>query len=171
MNVTLHTITAVGIATLLTNIDDVEQSKSLKSISFTGACVFVAGVIGHGILDYLPHCYPINSKFDVIFSLMAMLLLLWFANKSFRLILGLSFLGSIFPDLIDLSLPILNKQLGINLPTFSNIFPWHWHQYSGSIYNGDCSISTINHLLVLLINGIILWLKRPTLKRLFSQFN
>jgi hypothetical protein len=73
----------------------------------------------------------------------------WLTNKRYRLITGLSFVGSLFPDLVDLSPGILNKQLGQSFPIINKIFPWHWHEYSGSIYGGDCGVSTANHLFVI----------------------
>lgn len=167
MNIIFHTTTAIGVAVLLTDTKRLEHTVSLTPILVTAIFAFVVGVCVHGVLDYTPHCYPINSKADVVIGLLIILSLTRLAKKKFRIIVAFSFLGSVFPDLVDLSLPIINKQLGLALPTFKALFPWHWHEYSGSIYNGDCAVSTINHLLLLLTITIICWCRRTDLKKIF----
>jgi len=155
MNVIFHTSVAVGIAALLGN----ENHKIFK----TSLLAFSVGIIFHGILDYIPHCYPIDSKLDVISSLIIIGLLMWKINKDNRFILFSSFIGSIFPDLIDLSTGIVNKLFSINLPVYDKIFPWHWKQYSGSIYNGDCNVSSLNHLMIIFVVALICYYKRLNL--------
>lgn len=83
--------------------------------------------------------------------------------------MGLSFLGCVFPDLIDLSPGIINKQLGLSLPTFGNLFPWHLHDYSGSIYTGNCNNSTLNHILLLLTSCVVCWCRRTDVKTMFKK--
>jgi hypothetical protein len=158
MNIIFHTTAAIGITVLFAETKD-RPLKTKKAFE-TSVLAFLVAVISHGALDYTPHCYPINSKIDVILSLMIMITTTSFIHKQYRLIAGLSFLGSIFPDLVDLLPSILNKQLGFNLPILNKVFPWHWHEYSGSIYGGDCRVSTFNHALLVLIVGVICWYKR-----------
>lgn len=169
MNVIFHTATAIGISALLTDTKRLEQTNSSKTFFLIALITFVVGVISHGALDYIPHCYPINSKFDTIISSTIILLLTWLAKKKYRIIIGFAFLGSIFPDLVDLSFPILNKQFGLNLPIFEKIFPWHWHDYSGSIYSEQCKVSTLNHFLLLLTIALICWCRGTDLKTIFEK--
>jgi hypothetical protein len=89
---------------------------------------------------------------------------------SYRLIMGLSLVGSVSPGLIDLSLAILNKYLGFNIHQNDKLFPWHQHNYSGSIYNHNCSISTLNHFLLIFTITIILWVRQTDLKRMLQSF-
>lgn len=168
MNVLFHTATAIGITVLLTDTRSMEQPGSSKKIIGTGILAFILGIIGHAALDYIPHCYPIPSKVDAIASLAIILFTTWCCNKKYRLIIVLSFLGSIFPDLIDLSPAILNKQLGLAIPKFEKVFPWHFHEYSGSIYDDSCRNSTLNHELLLLSIVIICWCRRTDAKMIFS---
>jgi hypothetical protein len=169
MNVIFHTTTAIGVAVMLTDTKRIELSTTSKSVIGTSVLAFTVGLISHGALDYIPHCYPINSKLDAIAGLTMMLATTWLTNKKYRLIMGLSFLGCIFPDLVDLSPSIINKQLGISLPTIDKIFPWHLHEYSGSIYNDNCDNSTLNYILLLLTICIIFWCRRTDIKIIFKK--
>ncbi len=168
MNVLFHTTTAIGVAVLLTDTKKIEQSKTIKEVCITSITVFIASVFSHGILDYMPHCYPINSKIDAILSLFLILVLTFWSNKKYRMIVGLSFFGSVFPDLIDLSPSIINKLLRVNLPIIDKVFPWHWHQYSGSIYNGECVVSMLNHSLLIMSVFIICWCRWHNFKKIFN---
>lgn len=169
MNVLFHTTTAISVAVLLTDTKRIEQSSTSKTVIWTSILAFTIGLISHGALDYIPHCYPINSKLDAVAGLTMILTTTWLTNKKYRLIMGLSFLGSIFPDLIDLSPGIINKQLGLHLPIIDKIFPWHLPEYSGSIYDNNCNISTFNHVLLLLTISIICWCRQTDLKTMFKK--
>ncbi|MBL7817743.1 MAG: hypothetical protein JNL70_22235 [Saprospiraceae bacterium] len=165
MNVIFHTTVAVGVSVLLTDTERIEQSK--KKIGVTSVLAFITSVFSHGIMDYMPHCYPINSKIDVALSFCLMLFLVFMTDKKYKSIVGLSFLGTVFPDLIDLLPSIINKQLSLNLPIGEKLFPWHWHQYSGSIYNGECYASMINHCFLVLIVIIVCWCRFYDFKKIF----
>lgn len=169
MNALFHTTTAISVAVLLTDTSRIEQASTSKNRIWTSVFAFFVGIISHGALDYIPHCYPINSKLDAIASLILILTTIWFTNKKYRLIIGLSFLGCIFPDLVDLSPGIINKLTGFNLPINDKLFPWHFHEYSGSIYNGECDNSTLNHSLIILTCSIICWARRSDLQKLFGR--
>ncbi len=162
MNIIFHTTSAIGIAVLLRGVP--KTGVTTKSV-----LAFTIGIISHGILDYVPHCYPINSKLDAIGGLIMILVLIGLTKKPYRLVTTAACLGCIFPDLIDLAPSILNKQMGLQLPIIGNIFPWHWRAYSGSVYNNDCAISTINHVLLILIIAIICWFRRADLKEIWMK--
>jgi len=164
MNVLFHLATGVAIIAIHSRVK--QPNKPLYYISG-----FVLGVISHGILDYTPHCYPIHSKVDAILGLITIVFLLFTIRKEFKILSGFILLGSIFPDLLDLSPGIINNLFQLNLPTFNPIFPWHFHHYSGSIYSNNCSVSTLNHFLVLLFCGIIVFLNFSGVKRLFNSKN
>jgi hypothetical protein len=169
MNVIFHTTTAIAVAVLLTDTKKNELLKNSKAIFQVGILAFIVGIVSHGALDYIPHCYPINSKVDVIIGLLMILITICFINKKYRLIMTLAFLGCIFPDLVDLSPQILNKQFGTNLPIMEKIFPWHLHRFSGSIYNDNCEISTLNHILLSLTICIVCWCRRVDLQTMFNR--
>jgi hypothetical protein len=152
MNILFHTITATTLATV---ISSKKTSKTLN-LKILLLC-FLLGVFLHGILDFLPHQYPISSKIDVLISVSVMASVLVLTKKTNSIIVAFCFLGSIFPDLIDLGPEIINNLTGTTLPTF-DIFPWHWQKYSGSIFdNSRPLLSTIIHIIVVLINLSVLF--------------
>jgi hypothetical protein len=156
MNVLFHTTAAVGIVIALTDTKTLDEVKANKRIYLIGAASFFLGIIVHGALDYIPHCYPLKSKPDILFSLLIIASVIWFCQKKYRSIFALSFLGNIFPDLVDLAPNILNQQFGWLLPTTQKIFPWHQLEHSGSIYGESCANSNLNHLLFLLGVALII---------------
>jgi len=58
MNVLFHL--AVGTSIIASNSHFKNETKQERWV-LTGVG-FVVGLLSHGILDYIPHCYPINSK-------------------------------------------------------------------------------------------------------------
>jgi len=124
---------------------------------------FVAGVLLHGLLDWLPHSYPIKSVLDVGIALALLAVAMTLAEPRYRLLLGVCALGSMFPDLVDLGPAILNKRFGWSLPAVK-IFPWHWRQYSGSIYDGSRNFESLFfHFLVVVTSLGLLYLYRNDL--------
>ena len=159
MNVLFHTLAGGAIAVLLA---PQENTKSLSK-GLRCASAFVLGILSHGLLDWAPHCYPIASKVDVIVSLAIMIFAFFRSAKAFRPILIAAFVGAILPDVLDLSPAILAKQTGWNVPVFPHFFPWHWKEYSGSVYNGDCATSNWIHLLLVIVAGLVFWRRRKAL--------
>ena len=155
MNVTFHALGSFATAAVLSLKSAEGEFFGLKKSSTWLKMLigFVAGILVHGVLDFLPHQYPLPSKFDVIFALVLLALTIFLAQKQNWLLILVCFGGAIFPDVLDLSAEIAKKYLGISLPSFSfKIFPWHWKQYSGSIYDGSRSLeSNIYYISILLI--------------------
>lgn len=124
---------------------------------------FVAGVLLHGLLDFVPHSYPIKSGLDVVFSLILFVAAIAFSKRQHRFLIGACFLGAIFPDLVDLGPAIVNNHLGWSVPVVK-IFPWHWRQYSGSIYDRSRGfVSLFWHFLVVGFSVVLLYRYRRTL--------
>lgn len=160
MNVTFHTITGLAIGSAMTaQMKDVEANKLIKArdIPLIGAG-FVLGVISHGIMDILPHQYPFKSSTDIITALAIFLGAMLFVRKRFYLVFAFAFLGSIFPDLVDLGPEMANQFLGFSLPTSrEQFFLWHRDAFSGSIYTkGDNPLSDLTHMLVMGFAGVVL---------------
>jgi hypothetical protein len=160
MNVLFHLSVGVGIISTFSN----NKTISAKHI-FAGG---ILGVLSHGILDYIPHCYPINSKVDALVGLSFLIGFLLLVKNKWRLLSVVVLVGCILPDLIDLGPTIVNKLLNFNIfPEFNNFFPWHYHDYSGSIYNQVCSVSNVNHFLTLLFSGTLVFLNIDCFRRIF----
>src|SRR6187401_3267065 len=122
MNVIFHTTTAIGVTVLLTDTSRLGNRPNITQVIPTALYAFVIGIISHGLLDFIPHCYPINSKLDVIAGLAMILCTTWLTNRHFRAITGLACLGAIFPDIVDLGPKIINKYLNLGLTLPDNFF-------------------------------------------------
>lgn len=160
MNVMFHIATGLSTAVLLTDTSEINRNSAYKKILPIALFGFVIGIISHGALDYIPHCYPINSKLDILLGLLSILILLLISKEKYKLIFLGSLIGCVFPDIVDLLPSMLNKFLRLELPVLEKLFPWHWKQYSGSIYTDECNVSFINHSLVLLTVSLILWSRK-----------
>ena|ERR1041385_2070645 len=165
MNVTFHILSAVGVTAALSS----RQKNSASSPSSTSLHLFlllvgfVAGLLLHGLLDWLPHSYPINSFVDVCISLALLMTAMVLVQRRHRLLLGVCALGSVLPDLLDLGPAIVNKTFGWSLPVFK-LFPWHWRQYSGSIYDDSRRFeSLLCHLVVVTASFCLLYIYRRNL--------
>jgi hypothetical protein len=165
VNVTFHTTGALATAAFLSSTQSRPASGGTASrpsllIAVIG---FVAGVVEHGVMDYMPHSYPIPSGMDVVFSIILFTVAVALTKPQFRVLATACFIGSIFPDLVDLGPPILNGHLGWTLPTV-RIFPWHWPQYSGSLYHGAKGFqSAVSHCTVVGVCVSLCLLYRHTL--------
>jgi hypothetical protein len=151
VNVTFHTISAIATAAFLSSTQSrpAPDAKAARPSLLIGLVGFVAGVVEHGVMDYVPHSYSIPSGMDVVFSIILFAVAVALTKPQFRILVTACFIGSIFPDLVDLGPAILNRHLGWSLPT-ARIFPWHWPQYSGSLYHGAKRLqSALSHSLVI----------------------
>ena len=167
MNILFHTTAAIGLIATLNETSSGEYSNKKKMV--LGLICFAIGIVSHGALDYIPHCYPINPKVDVIIGAIIIGTVTLLSKPKYRLIVGLTFLGNIFPDIIDLSPQILNKYLELSIPLNDKIFPWHWEKYSGSIFIDDCKTSTLNHLILITVTVSICIMKKNNLKNIFKS--
>ena len=168
MNVIFHTLASVATAAVLST--QLKEKKPINSITGLTILVigFTTGILLHGLLDWIPHQYPLPSVLDVVVSLILFSIIFMLAHNEARWILFACFLGAIFPDLVDLGPAILNRQMQLHLPT-AKIFPWHWKEYSGSIYDGSRHwLSIFNHLVVAGMSGcLILKFRQRLLRNLF----
>jgi hypothetical protein len=158
MNIFFHTITGLAATAALSSTHQAAdpEGRNVQVRSRMLALGFTAGILIHGMLDLIPHSYPINSIFDLAFSLLLFFIVFLIVRRRYRILLGMCFWGSVLPDIVDLGPAILNKRLGWSLPMVK-IFPWHWHQYSGSIYSGSRgTVSTLCHIAVIGISIALL---------------
>ena len=169
MNVTFHALGSFATAAAL-SLGKTENWRSLSAVK-KYLIGFAAGILVHGILDLLPHQYPIPSKIDVVLALLLLFLFLFISQKqNFPLIL-VCFAGGIFPDVIDLGPTIVDKYLGISLPRLPfRLFPWHTKQYSGSIYDGSRALeSAVYHISFSVICFGLLYVYRKSILRFWEK--
>lgn len=167
MNVTFHALSGLAVAALLGSKQRETGSVHLFTRSDLSllASGFVAGVALHGVLDLLPHSYPIKSSVDVVLGVALIFIAISTVRSRHVYLLGACFFGSLFPDLVDLAPAIVNKHFGLSLPVVK-LFPWHWPQYSGSIYDGSRSAESLSyHLLVVGVSFFLLYSNRGWLSR------
>jgi hypothetical protein len=169
MNVAFHAVTSFGIGHV--------AARSLAPDSTSGfdrrdtralITAFVAGIVSHGVLDGLKHGYPIPYAVDPPLALLLAAAWCAIVKKRFRILFAVVFVGAVLPDLVDLGPAVINRLLGWHLPTFHpHLFPWHWVDGSGSLYDlngaagrpghGDLNagdnrvISATNHVIVLFL--------------------
>lgn len=171
MNVTFHTTVALATAAFLSSTQSRPASggTAARPSLLIAVIGFVAGVVEHGVMDYVPHSYPIPSGMDVVFSIILFTVAVALTKPQFRVLVTVCFIGSIFPDLVDLGPPILNRHLGWSLPTVK-IFPWHWPQYSGSLYHGAKKLqSVVSHSVLIGVCVSLCWFYRHSLFAFASE--
>ncbi|MBB4035029.1 hypothetical protein GGR21_000918 [Dysgonomonas hofstadii] len=166
MNVIFHVATAISLTIALT---DTNKIKTVKDTIIPACGGLISGVFAHGIIDYLPHTYPLSAKPDIIISFLLIAAMLVIANKQYILILSFTIFGCVLPDLVDLLPPMMNKYLGFQISVNEKIFPWHMPEYSGSIFAGKSLASDINHIAVLLITVMICWCRRSDFSNIFIR--
>jgi hypothetical protein len=123
VNVTFHTTGAIATAAFFSSTQPRPASDAVAARPSVLVVVigFVAGVVEHGAMDYLPHSYPIPSGMDVVFSIVLFIVAVALTKPQFRVLVTTCFIGSIIPDLVDLGPPILNRHLGWSLPSRKNL--------------------------------------------------
>lgn len=163
MNVLFHLTAGVAIVSGLIK----NKPSGIKYTWLRPSMGFVLGVLSHGVLDCIPHCYPIHSKIDVGLSLGIILAAMYRVVSKYKWLMSATMFGCIFPDIFDLGPKILHKNLGIKLWEMNNVFPWHQAHYSGSIYQGSCTLSTMYHFLVILVCGLVIFTRRKSIKNMF----
>ncbi len=120
MNVIFHVATAISLTIALT---DTNKIKTVKDTIIPACGGLISGVFAHGIIDYLPHTYPLSAKPDIIISFLLIAAMLVIANKQYILILSFTIFGCVLPDLVDLLPPMMNKYLGFQISVNEKIFP------------------------------------------------
>jgi len=160
MNVTFHVLAGLATAALLCN-GDMECPRERGARPWqAGLAGCVTGIGIHGLLDWLPHAYPIPSVVDVILALCVVSVAVGCAQRRHRLLVLASFLGAVLPDVVDLAPQLMNRHMGTALPVV-RVFPWHWPAYSGSLYDGSRALeSAVHHVWVVGASIGILVLRR-----------
>ena len=151
MNVTFHELAGVALAAEAAGRAGTGTGTQRPR---TGAWAVTCGlaVASHGILDALPHYYPLPPWVDAILALLLVGGALALAPRGTRMPMFLVCLAVLLPDIIDHTPDDLRKHLGIPFPHWPNLFPWHWPRGSGS-WRGrsgpDWLISRVNHAIVI----------------------
>lgn len=145
MIVTIHALGSIATAAALSRTPDRSSIGPLRL-----AAGFLAGIVIHGALDLLPHNYPLSPPIDVFVALGLIGLTGILVQKRNRLLVVICFFGALFPDIFDHGPLIAARRFGIAVPHLPfKIFPWHWKEYSGSIYDGrNWVTSLLGHVVI-----------------------
>ena len=160
MNVLFHVLTGAAVATTMAAR---QQGGASAGRALAG---FVLGIGGHGVLDMLPHQYPLRTVADVVVSSGLIACVMVAVRPQFLLLTGMCLLGSVFPDLVDLGPHLLNRVCGPVVPELpQKLFPWHTPRLSGSIFDGSRMwLSHGMHALVLGCALATLWRSRQAFR-------
>jgi len=151
MNLVFHTAFSVSTSTFFTKKVD-KTDKTVKYLSIG----FASNVIMHGVMDLLPHNYPVSTFVDVFVSFAFFLFSILFIKREYITTVGLCFLGGVLPDLIDKGLFRI-----LRIRSFK-LFPWHWPNVINYFYKWyiHASLFKIFNILALLVSVILLWINR-----------
>jgi hypothetical protein len=160
MNVTFHTLTAVGIAHVAAiQLETSREGWFYRSDVWVLGSAITLGVLSHGVLDGLKHGYPIQTVPDVLCAgVLAICWCLCVRRRFFLLFASLS-LASFAPDIVDLGPRILRSATGIWTPMLNAtpVFPWHWPDGSGSMYSMLSKALASKRILDIGQNRIVSW--------------
>jgi hypothetical protein len=132
MSIPFHVL--VGAAIAHTAASRLKGAPGVRMLT----AVALLAVLSHGILDGLRHGYPFHPVPGIAVG--AVMALFWILAVRGRLALlfAVSIGGALLPDVVDLGPDILRAQTGVSIPAIpcGHIFPWHWGEGSGSMYEG-----------------------------------
>jgi hypothetical protein len=154
MNVVFHILGALGTASVLAHVSKPDRffPKSISGLA-APATGFAVGILAHGLMDAAPHAYPLRASADIAVALLMMAAAFAVCDPRRWFLIAACCVGALFPDLVDLGPAMLNKHLGLALRVMK-IFPWHWPENSGSIYDGTQAVaSLVCHLIAVIAAG------------------
>jgi hypothetical protein len=164
MNASLHALAAVATGTALAARMP-ERSLGWRDIPWLAAGLAV-NVALHAAMDLAPHTYPIPWRLDLVVSVGLVVLTLAAVRARYALLFAAAFLGGFLPDLVDQGPGLLNRLLGLRLPT-RELFGFHSLRYEVMAYLGHPELlSAVSHFLVLAGCALLLLASRTALGRI-----
>jgi len=177
LNTAFHALTGLAIGqTAASRLLEAEREEPAPHIPDdaralyvrVAAYTFLLCVMSHGVLDGLPHEYPLRALGDTLWTLGLVFGWMLFIQPRFRPLLVIAFLGAELPDLIDHVPRDLNRHLHLNLPVLPKLFPWHYRGGSGSLSGHVPPMariaSLVNHVIVVTFAATLMWLSRNALR-------
>ncbi len=155
MNVAFHELVGIAIAheasAALGPPTAYDGGSTTQRRGTIWAAAFGLAVLSHGILDGLPHYYPLGIWPDTVVSIAFLAFWLTRVPRWMRVPVIVVCVGSLLPDIIDHVPRDLNRHLHLGLPEWPKLFPWHWREGSGSIPGKTgplWRVSVANHAIV-----------------------
>jgi len=151
MNLIFHTVLSVSTSLIFAK----KIVKTDKSIKYLGLG-FISNIIMHGVMDLVPHNYPVTTMADISISFTFFLLSIIFVRREFLTPVFFCFLGGVLPDLIDKG---FFRVLRINI----KLFPWHWTNVINFFYKwyfNHTWLFITSNILAIVVSICLLWINR-----------
>jgi hypothetical protein len=168
MNIAFHTLAAFATGTALAaRMPERPSGRPLDRRDLPWLAAGLAGnVLLHAAMDLAPHTYPIPWRLDMAASAAFIALVLAALRPRYALLLAAAFLGGLLPDLVDQGPGLLNRLLGLHLPT-REFFIFHSLRYVVAASLGhEVLLSAVSHGLVLAGCAALLVANRRALRRM-----
>jgi len=139
--------------------------KSDKTLKYLGLG-FISNIIMHGVMDLVPHDYPITTMMDVFISFALFFLAIIFVKKEFRSAVFFCFLGGALPDLVDKGFFRVLRMNSIKL------FPWHWSNVINFFYKWYKHnwLFTMGNILAIVVSLCLLWANRKFIFKSMAKY-
>ncbi|WP_142414294.1 hypothetical protein [Hathewaya massiliensis] len=143
MNLTYHTLVGVTTSTVISNNN---HNINIKNIWIP----ILLNILLHGLMDIIPHNYPLSLFIDCVFTSILILLVLIFFNKRKYKITLICVFGAIIPDIID---KLIIKYL---LHSNNYLFIFHKSKFINRFYGMYLKMISGQYFWVLNITNIII---------------
>ncbi|HHV30617.1 hypothetical protein [Acetivibrio mesophilus] len=164
MNLVFHTVFSVSTSPIVAK-NIVKTNKPLRYLGLG----FASNIIMHGVMDLVPHDYPVTTMVDISISFVLFLLSIIFVKRELRNSVFFCFLGGVLPDLIDKGLFRVLRMNSIKL------FPWHWANVINFFYkwyfNHAWLFSICNALAIIVSVGLLLINRRFIFESMLKYTN
>lgn len=135
MNVTFHALAAVATGTALAaRLPAPARLFDLRDLPWLAAGL-AGNVLLHAAMDLSPHTYPVPWRLDILASVATTVLALALVRPRYTVLFAASLLGGLLPDLVDQGPGLLNRLLGLALPT-RELLGFHSARYVLADYLG-----------------------------------
>jgi len=161
VNLIFHTVFSVSTSPVISK----KIVKSDKTLKYLGLG-FISNIIMHGVMDLVPHDYPITTMMDVFISFALFFLAIIFVKKEFRSAVFFCFLGGALPDLVDKGFFRVLRMNSIKL------FPWHWSNVINFFYKWYKHnwLFTMGNILAIVVSLCLLWANRKFIFKSMAKY-
>jgi hypothetical protein len=161
MNLLFHTVFSVSTSPVISK-KTVRTDNTLKYLGLG----FISNIVIHGVMDLVPHDYPITTMIDVFVSFALFFLVIIFVKREFRIPVFFCFLGGALPDLVDKGLFRVLRMNNIKL------FPWHWSNVINFFYKWYKHpwLFTIGNVLTIAVSLFLLWVNRKFIFKSMAKY-
>lgn len=168
MNITYHTMVGIASSSVIAKKYNKKSNNNLLKVIIIG---IIVNILLHGVLDLIPHNYPISLMSDIILVLFLSILSIIFIKKKYRILTLSCICGSILPDIIDKFI------LKIVLNSNTYLFPWHNSEIVNKFYQIYIKFISVeyygvmNILITVIFFGVIIFHRKMFIRNFGSIIN